>query len=100
MRPDSGAVDLQPVRWDRATAGAGRDLDIHYTITGRAECHTLGRVDVAETAQSVTVTLRIGRLPTANCGGPQPMIAMTGVTTVTLGAPLGTRAVRDGAATG
>jgi hypothetical protein len=98
--PDPRAVDLQPVRWASISTGSRNEVDVHYTITGSIACHTLGRVDVAEASQSVTITLRIGHLPDANCSGMQPLIAMVGVTAVTLAQPLGDRAVLDGAATG
>ena len=98
--PDPRAVDLQPARWASISTGSHNEVDVHYTITGSVACHTLGQVDVAQASQSVTITLRIGHLPDANCSGMQPMIAMVGVTAVTLAQPLGDRAVLDGAATG
>ncbi len=94
---DSRAVNLRPVKWTRAEAGAERQLVVRYTATGRAECNLLGRVDVAETANAVTVTVLLGQAPGADCGGAQPMLAAQFVTTVTLRERLGTRAVVDGA---
>lgn len=96
--PDARVADLRAVRWDRAAAGAGRALQVHYTISGRGDCAALGRVDVAETPQEVTVTVLLGRLPQADCDGPQPQLAASMQTVVTLAEPLGTRTVRDGAA--
>ncbi|MEV6608069.1 hypothetical protein [Kutzneria sp. NPDC051319] len=95
--PDPTVVELRPTRFDRATAGDGDNLVVQYTAGGRAECAKLGRVDVAETGDAVTVTVRLGQVPGAKCGGEQPMIAATFETTVTLKAPLGDRQVRDGA---
>ncbi|EWM09810.1 hypothetical protein [Kutzneria sp. 744] len=95
--PDPTVVELRPTRFDRATAGDGDNLVVQYTAGGRAECAKLGRVDVAETDDAVTVTVRLGQAPGAKCGGEQPMIAATFETTVTLKAPLGARQVRDGA---
>jgi hypothetical protein len=95
--PDKRAVDLRPVRWTRAEAGAGRQLQVHYTITGRGECSVLGRVDVVETKAAITVTVLLGRLPSADCGGAQQQIAAPVVTVVTLRDPMGSRGVRDGA---
>jgi hypothetical protein len=94
--PDPAVVELRKTRFDRATAGSGNELVVQYTAGGRAECAKLGRVDVAETDDVVTVTVLLGQTPGANCGGEQPMIAATFETTVTLKAPLGSRQVRDG----
>jgi hypothetical protein len=96
--PDPSVVDLRKTRFDRATAGTGNELVVRYTAGGRADCAKLGRVDVAESADAVTVTVQLGRLPAAQCGGEQPMIAASFETTVTLKAPLGSRPVRDGSA--
>jgi len=95
--PDPAAVDLKKTRFDQATAGAGSELIVQYTAAGRAECAKLGRVDVVESTDAVTVTVLLGRAPGADCTGPQPMIAAIFQTTVTLKAPLGTRPVHDGA---
>ena len=96
--PDSRAVNLRPVRWSRADAGPGSQVRIQYTVGGLSQCSMLGRVDVAETATTVTVTVRVGQAPGASCDGPQPMIAATYETTVTLREPLGTRTVKDSVA--
>ena len=95
--PDPTVVELRKTRFDRATAGQGTDLVVQYTAGGRADCAKLGRIDVVESADAVTVTVQLGRLPAAQCGGEQPMIAASFETTVTLKAPLGGRPVRDGA---
>jgi len=95
--PDTRAVNLRPVKWARVEAGAGRQLVVHYAATGTAECNLLGRVDVAETANAVTVTVLLGQAPGADCGGAQPMLAAQFVTTVTLREPLSARTVVDGA---
>jgi hypothetical protein len=96
--PDPTVVDLRKSRFDRVTAGDGAELVVQYTAGGKADCAKLGRVDVAESDDAVTVTVRLGRLPAAQCGGAQPMIAASFETTVTLKVPLGSRTVRDGAA--
>jgi hypothetical protein len=95
--PDSTAISLRSIKWDQVEAGDGRQLLIRYTATGRSECNVLGRVDITETVDVVTVTVLVGQLPGANCGGAQPMLAAPSVTTVTLREPLGTRTARDGA---
>jgi hypothetical protein len=97
VSPDSRAVDLRPVRFDRARAGAGRELTVHYTITGKPQCNVLGQVQVAETATEVRVTLMLGRQPGADCTGPQPQLAASMMTVVTLSEPVGARHIRDGA---
>jgi hypothetical protein len=97
-QPDKRATDLKPVRWSRVGPLAGRQIEVHYTITGRADCAALGRVDVRETAHEVTVTVLLGRLPGADCGGAQAQFAASILTVVTLAEPLGNRKVRDGAA--
>jgi hypothetical protein len=94
--PNAQAVDLRPTRWDRVTAD-GRRLTVHYTATGLAACHALGRVDVKETPRTITVTLHVGKLPGADCSGPQPQLAAPTTTVVTLKEPVGTRQVSDGA---
>jgi len=96
-RPDTRIVELRPRRWSRAEAGAGRELRLHYSVTGHPECQALGRVDVLETAGTVTVTLLVGHLPGAACDGPQPQLAAPFTTVVTLREPLGHRQVVDGA---
>ena len=90
------ATALRPTRWDRVVAD-GRQLTIHYTTTGLAACHTLGRVDVNETPRTITVTLHVGRLPKTDCSGPQPQLAAPTTTVVTLKDPVGSRQIRDGA---
>lgn len=97
-RPDARVVGLRPVPWTRVQAAPGRQVRVYYTITGRGDCAALGRVDVAETTTTVTVTVRVGRLPDADCAGPQPQLAASMTTVVTLARPLGTRTVKDGAA--
>jgi hypothetical protein len=93
--PDSRAIDLRPARFDQAREGTGRELIVHYTITGKPQCNVLGQVRVAETATEVRVTLMLGRQPGADCTSPQPQLAASMMTVITLGEPLGTRHIRD-----
>jgi hypothetical protein len=95
-KPDAHATGLRPLRWDRAE-GSGNELRIHYTTTGAAGCSALGRVQVVETETAVTVTLLVGQLPDADCGGATAQVAAPFVTTVALQSALGSRQVRDGA---
>lgn len=98
VQPDGRATDPHPQRWDRAVPGSGNRLEVYYTISGRMECSTLARVEVAQGAGRVTVTLLVGRLPGADCS-TQPALAAQMMTVVTLDAPLNGRPVHDGAAT-
>jgi hypothetical protein len=95
-KPDARATSLRPVKWDRAEA-SGRELKIHYTTTGSAACSALGRVQVIETETAVTVTVLVGTLPEAACGGATAQVAAPFVTTVSLQSAVGSRQVRDGA---
>ena len=103
MRPNEvtpePAVDLRPVPWARAEPiEDGRRVRLHATLTGGPPCAVLGRVDLRETADAVTATLWVGRRPDADCDGPQRQIGFPIAVTVELGAPLGRRPIRDGAA--
>ncbi|MEP7331868.1 MAG: hypothetical protein ABI692_07235 [Terracoccus sp.] len=97
LNPDARAVDLRAVRWQRAES-SGRLLTVHFAITGRPECFTLGRVEVAESATAVTVRVLVGRLPGVDCSGAQPQLAAPATVVVTLARDLGGRAVVDGSA--
>jgi len=96
--PDKRVTDLRPLPWTRAETAAGNQVAVHYTITGRGDCSALGRVVVTESASQVVITVLVGRLPGANCGGAQPQLAASVMTTVALAKPLGSREIRDGAA--
>lgn len=92
------AVNLVAVPWQRAEPGAGRaELLVHGTLRGGPPCAVVSRVDVAEAADTVTVTVWVGSRPGASCDGPQPELAYPYVTSVTLDAPLAGREVEDGA---
>jgi hypothetical protein len=92
------AVDLRAQPWTSVESSAdSRRLRIHATLDGGPPCTVLGRVDVREADDAITVTLRVGRRPDADCSGPQRAIASPIVVTVELKEPLGRRAVRDGA---
>jgi hypothetical protein len=97
VSPDPSVVDASPKRWNRAEPAAdGRSLTIHFTL-GKAPCNVLGRVDVDEAADAVTVTLHVGKLPGADCSGPQPPLVGPRTVAVALDSPLAGRPVRDGA---
>jgi hypothetical protein len=98
VTPNPSAVDLAPARWNRVQPAAdGRSLTVYFTL-GPPPCSVLGRVDTKDAADKVTVTLQVGRLPGADCSGPQPMIAFPQSVVVKLSSPLGNRTVVDGAA--
>lgn len=98
VSPES-AVDLHRERWTSVEPVKGtQEVLVHGALTGGPPCAVLGRVEVAESQDRVTVTLWVGRREGAKCDGPQPEIAYPFVTSVTLAAPLGEREVRDGAA--
>jgi len=93
------AVDLHRQRWTSVDAVSGtREVLVHGVLTGGPPCAVVGRVEVAESQDRVTITLWVGRRADAQCDGPQPQVAYPFVTRVALEAPLGKRAVRDGAA--
>jgi hypothetical protein len=69
---------------------------VEFTTDG-SDCQALGAVDVAETSSTVTVTLRVGRRPGADCGGARPQLAAPMAATVQLASPLGGRKLTDGA---
>jgi hypothetical protein len=98
VSPDPSVVDLAPERWHRVRpAPDGRSLTVFFAL-GPRPCSVLGRVDTEESADVVKVTLQVGKLPDADCSGPQPMIAFRQAVTVQLSSPLGNRTVVDGAA--
>lgn len=103
MRPNEVApelaVDLRPVAWTRAEPIDGeRRLRLYATLSGGPPCAVLGRIDLQETRDAVTVTLWVGRRPDADCGGPQRAVGFPIAVAVDLRAPLGGRAIQDGAA--
>lgn len=92
------AVELHRERWTSVEpVGGTREVLVHGALTGGPPCAVLGRVEVAESRDQVTITLWVGRREGAKCDGPQPEIAYPFVTRVALAAPLGEREVRDGA---
>jgi hypothetical protein len=98
VRPER-AVDLRPARWQRWEAVPGRpEVRVLATLEGAPPCTVLGRVDVRETHEAVTITLWTGRRPGARCGERRSLVGFPIVVTVALSRPVGERAVRDGAA--
>lgn len=94
--PKGGTLKPRKIAWTSAEPEAdGRTIRILWT-SGVEPCHTLDRVDVAETAKTVTITLYEGPLrasPDVAC----IEIAIEKVTEVRLDKPLGGRKIVDGA---
>jgi hypothetical protein len=92
------AVDLHPQRWSTARPVHGRpEVLVRGTLSGGPPCAVLGRVDVDETTERVTITVWVGRRPGAACDGPQAETAFPYLTRVRLAHPVAGRVVHDGA---
>ena len=89
------AVDLRPRPFESAEAYGSSSVAVRFW-GGLPECEPIGRVDVQETATSVTITLYTGRPP----GEPQACVAIAVYQEliVELSAPLAGRTIVDGAA--
>jgi hypothetical protein len=97
VEPRAGMANVRPHPFESATPiGDETSLDVRFW-GGVAPCFVLDRVEVAEAADSVTVTLFAGSDP-AHPDTACIEIALWMGTEVRLGAPLGGRAIRDGAA--
>jgi hypothetical protein len=95
--PHAGMADTRPQPFESATPiGDERRLEVRFW-GGVAPCFALDRVEVRETAEAVTVTLFAGSDP-AHPDVACIEIAVLMAVEVHLDAPLGTRAIRDGAA--
>jgi hypothetical protein len=94
---DEHAIDLRPHPWTRYDVMEDNRIRIHYTITGSPQCNALGRVEVAESADTVAITLHIGRLPAVSCVA-KVLKAADMFTDVQLAAALDGRSIKDGSA--
>jgi hypothetical protein len=90
-----GAVDLRRQPFDAAEPVGDRQLAVRFW-GGVAPCSVVGRVDVAETAERIIVTLFVGRDPVPGQVACIE-IAQYQEVLVDLGAPVGGRAIADGA---
>jgi hypothetical protein len=95
--PDPSVVDAAPWPATRLVAGPSPSSVVAEFTTDGSDCQTLGAVDVAETSSTVTITLKVGRRPAADCGGARSQLAAPMAVTVTLASPLGERELTDGA---
>jgi hypothetical protein len=80
--------------WDRAEQVGPARLRLEF-YGGVEECEGLDRVEVEETKDAVTVTLFVGRVPTAEVCIE---IAVLKSVTVSVDGPIGGREIVDGAA--
>lgn len=92
----AGAVDLRPRPFDSAEPIGGRQLAVRFW-GGVAPCSVVGRVDVEETPERVTVTVLVGRDP-AQGRVACIELAVYQEVVVDLAAPVAGRTVVDGAA--
>lgn len=90
------AVDLRARPFESAEAVADRTVAVRF-YSGVAPCEVIGRADVSETADTVTITLHSGR--DARSGDVACiMIAVYNELLVSLSNPLAGRPIVDGAA--
>jgi hypothetical protein len=96
VQPVPGATDLRRHPFESTAPAGAQSLAVRFW-NGVEPCYVLGRVDVTETADKVTITLWTGLGPGA---AGMACIQMAGYyeVVVQLQAPLGTRTVVDGAA--
>jgi hypothetical protein len=94
VSPRPGLVDVRPHVWDRAEQVGPARLRLEF-YGGVEECEGLDRVEVEESRDAVTVTLFVGRVPTAEVCIE---IAVLKSVTVSVDGPIGGREIVDGAA--
>jgi len=87
-------VDVRPHVWDRAELVGPARLRLEF-YGGVEECEGLDRVEVEESRDAVTVTLFVGRVPTAEVCIE---IAVLKSVTVSVDGPISGREIVDGAA--
>jgi hypothetical protein len=93
-RPVRGSRE-RSVPW-RPARLAGRSLLLDVQVGG-PPCDAVTAVDVEETGEAVTVTVRAGKVPGARCGPGVPAILGTFRVEARLRDPLGSRELLDGA---
>jgi len=91
----AGAVELRPRPFESAQPVGERQLAVRFW-GGVAPCSVIARVDVTETPERVTVTLFGGRDPAPGRVACIDLAAFQEVV-VDLAAPVGDRAIADGA---
>ena len=93
VSPRPGLVDVRPHVWDRAEQVGPARLRLEF-YGGVEECEGLDRVEVEESRDAVTVTLFVGRVPTAEVCIE---IAVLKSVAVSVDGPIGGREIVDGA---
>jgi hypothetical protein len=94
VSPRPGLVDIRPHVWDRAEQVGPARLRLEF-YGGVEECEGLDRVEVEESEEAVTVTVFVGRVPTAEVCIE---IAVLKSVTVLVDGPISGREIIDGAA--
>ena len=92
-----GGVSERPIPIDCMHRIANRRIRIGFTLPGGPDCHVLRRVELAESADAVVVTL-IGAVNDDPLAGACPEEPRLAVTEVDLAAPLDDRLLLDGSA--
>ena len=96
VQPVAGATDLRKQPFQSAAPAGAQSLAVRFW-SGVEPCYVLGRVDVGESADKVTITLWTGSGP-GTAGTACIQMAGYYEVVVQLQAPLGGRTVVDGAA--
>lgn len=91
--PQPGQAGVHPVAWDRAKPNG--DVVRVFYWSGVEPCYVLDHVDVEETRRRVTITLFEGHTDTDEDVACIE-VAVLKYTDVSLDAPVGDRAVKDG----
>ena len=86
----------QPIAIDCMHRVANRRIRVGFTLPGGPDCHVLRRVELAESADAVAVTL-IGAVNDDPAAGACPDEPRMAVTEVDLAAPVDDRVLLDGA---
>jgi hypothetical protein len=94
VSPRPGLVDVRPQPWDRAEVIGRNEVGVEF-YGGVEECEGLDRVEVKESEEAVTVTVFVGRVPSAEVCIE---IAVLKSVTVPVDGPISGREIVDGAA--
>lgn len=97
LAADAGGVEEQPLPIDCIEQIANRRLRIGFSLPAGPTCHVLGRVELIESADAVSITL-IGAVNDDPNAGACPEEAQMVVTEVDLAAPVDDRRLLDGGA--
>ena len=95
----AAGADGEPIPIDCMHRIANRRIRVGFTLPAGPDCHVLRRVELAESADAVSVTL-IGGVNDDPAAGACPDEPRMAVTEVDLAAPLDERVLLDGSAAG